>query len=1022
MLPERSMIVAIVSADQARRAWLGDVVRRVAGRVALAADEDAIAAPVSLMILDLVPDRLDAPGDDPGTPAAAGARCRRWRASSGGDRGTLLLVGANPDLPPTALSVLLDAGADDYLALPDTSAASERALERVVLTIARRQGRDEAPLDAGEAGPRPLVEQLPCCVYVQARRAPDEPEDAPFRFLFVSPQIEAMLGYTAEEWMEAPGLPESRIHPEDAARLVAADVASDREDGPFLAEYRMIARDGRIVWARDEAVLVRDAAGRPRFWQGVVVDVTDRKLAEQRLAAAEVRYRTLIEQMPAMTYLAKADEHGTPVFVSPQVESITGESPEFWMANPEFWAERIHPDDVERVYAAHRRCNETGEPFHAEYRLRHRDGHDVWIGEEARPVLGEDGETLWQGVWVDTSRRKEAEAALRESERRYRDLVEQSEGLIASHDLDGVIRSVNSAAARSLDYAPRDLIGTNLRDYLSPQDRETFARYLERVRREPVVSGQVSLRTRAGDERIWSYRNVRSAEPGRPVQVIAHAHDVTDRHRAEAALRTSEARLRQVLASEQRKTRELDLIGQVHQALAKELDLETVIRTVVEGLRDTFGYGLVSLYLIEHDRLRLRHQVGYPRIIEEIPLDRGAAGRVARTGRAALIPDGLQDPDFLRAFDEVASEVCVPLRVGDQVVGVLSLESTDTGGLDEDDLRLMLALAEVVGVAVDRARLYAALRGSEERFRTAFDVAPIGMVLLDPVLRTLRVNAAFGRMIGLDIAGGIVFADLVHPDDRAVLREALERLVAGETPVVELETRYLDRSNREMWGQTSASLVRDDAGEPLYAILQIQDVTERKALAEKLRHLALHDPLTGLANRALFLDRLAMALGVPAESVKIEALAGRAGPLVAVLYLDLDGFKAVNDRFGHEAGDELLAIVARRLLGSVRPGDIVARFGGDEFTVLLTDLDGVDEARAVADRLLSAVRQPVVLANGRHPMIGACAGIAVGESGAVAPGDLLRNADAALYRAKAGGPNAIALFDALLDGVARVAS
>jgi len=254
------------------------------------------------------------------------------------------------------------------------------------------------------------------------------------------------------------------------------------------------------------------------------------------------------------------------------------------------------------------------------------------------------------------------------------------------------------------------------------------------------------------------------------------------------------------------------------------------------------------------------------------------------------------------------------------------------------------------------------------------------------------------------------------------MRDALERLVAGETAAVELETRYLHRAEREIWGQASASLVGDDAGVPLYVILQIQDVTERKALAEKLRHLALHDPLTGLANRTLFLERLAAAFGSPFESASVEALDGRAGPLVAVLYLDLDGFKSVNDRFGHEAGDELLAIVARRLLGAIRPGDVVARFGGDEFTVLLTDLDGADGARAIADRLLSAVRQPVVLGNGRHPTIGACAGIAVGERSTTTPGELLRAADTALYRAKAGGPNAVALFDPLLDGTARVAS
>jgi diguanylate cyclase (GGDEF)-like protein len=140
-----------------------------------------------------------------------------------------------------------------------------------------------------------------------------------------------------------------------------------------------------------------------------------------------------------------------------------------------------------------------------------------------------------------------------------------------------------------------------------------------------------------------------------------------------------------------------------------------------------------------------------------------------------------------------------------------------------------------------------------------------------------------------------------------------------------------------------------------------------------------------------------------------------------VLYLDLDGFKRVNDRLGHEAGDELLTIVGRRLLGAARSEDLVARFGGDEFTVLLTDLADAAEARVVAERLLGALRQSIVLAEGRLVAVGACAGIAAGSPGRTTPGELLRAADVALYRAKAVGPNSVALFEPPVE-TARVAS
>jgi diguanylate cyclase (GGDEF)-like protein len=188
-------------------------------------------------------------------------------------------------------------------------------------------------------------------------------------------------------------------------------------------------------------------------------------------------------------------------------------------------------------------------------------------------------------------------------------------------------------------------------------------------------------------------------------------------------------------------------------------------------------------------------------------------------------------------------------------------------------------------------------------------------------------------------------------------------------------------------------LVRDEAGDPLYWQGVFYDLTERKVLEERLEHRALHDPLTDLPNRQLFIDRLGQAL---------RRTRRRKQGRVAVLFMDLDGFKVVNDSLGHETGDRLLVAVSKRLKGCLRPEDTLARFGGDEFVVLLEDVEGPEEAVRVAERIIDELKNRFVL-NGWELYARASIGIALGEDCTKGPDDLLRGADTAMYRAKGGG-------------------
>jgi diguanylate cyclase (GGDEF)-like protein/PAS domain S-box-containing protein len=222
-----------------------------------------------------------------------------------------------------------------------------------------------------------------------------------------------MLGYTPEEWLEGHLWPE-RLHPDDRERVLAADERFEAGGGPFSEEYRLLAKDGSVVWVREEAVLVRDEAGEPLYWQGIITDVTEHKEAEKALRESEARYRALVERTPVVTYTEVVVE-GTSVstYVSPQVENLLGYKPDQLNESPPFRQVSIHSGDRERVLALGERVNRTGEPFDVKYRMIRKGGDVIWVKDEAVLVSrDEDGTQHWQGVIHDITERKALEERL----------------------------------------------------------------------------------------------------------------------------------------------------------------------------------------------------------------------------------------------------------------------------------------------------------------------------------------------------------------------------------------------------------------------------------------------------------------------------------------------------------------------------------------------------------------------------------------------------------------------------------
>lgn len=297
----------------------------------------------------------------------------------------------------------------------------------------------------------------------------------------------------------------------------------------------------------------------------------------------------------------------------------------------------------------------------------------------------------------------------------------------------------------------------------------------------------------------------------------------------------------------------------------------------------------------------------------------------------------------------------------------------------------------------------ATLQSSTELFQAAFDFAAIGMALVFPNGRCQRVNRSLCEILGYTDQELLAtdFQDFVHPDERLGARTKWEQLLSGKIPGYQIETRCTHRDGQEVWVLWSVSKATVEHSESAHLIFQIQDIADRKAAEERLLHDAFHDALTGLPNRALMMDHLKLAI---ARNKRKSDLT------FAVLFLDLDRFKVVNDSFGHMIGDQLLVGIARRLEGCVRPGDTVARVGGDEFTILLEDVTDVREAVTVAERIQNELKMPFHL-SGRDVFTTVSVGIAPGSTSYNLPDEILRDADTAMYRSKSLGKARHEMFD-----------
>ena len=619
------------------------------------------------------------------------------------------------------------------------------------------------------------------------------------------------------------------------------------------------------------------------------------------------------------------------------------------------------------------------EPVRVELLNYRKDGTEFWVEIDIEPVTDEHGNhTHLVSVQRDVTGRRQQQEALRESEVRLRTiLVQYASDVITILEADGTIRYESPAIERVLGYEPEELVGKNILDYVHPEDAEGAVTELGMIWDEAgvpktrQVRGPVQVRFRHKDGSWRWLEGIANNLINDPALggVVINSRDVTGRKQAEEELKESHDLLQAVME------------GTTDAVFVKDLQGRYLMinRTGAEAVgkspEEVIGKDDTELFEYEDGR-------------EVMEADR----KIMATGETRTIEDTKMADGATRTFLITKG----PYR--------------DASG----------NVAGMFGVArdiTDRKSAEEALRRSEGSLAAAQRMAHVGN-WEQVVGRDLYWSDELYRIYGF-IPQQFVptyedFIGVIHPDDREYIEKTQEEIRhSGDRPTIECRIVRPDGEVRVV--QNSFEVDYNETGELRRIAGTAQDITERKVLEQKLEYQAFHDSLTGLPNRALFTDRLR------------HALAGlrRRNRRVAILFLDLDNFKTINDSLGHEMGDGLLVSVAERLRQCLRPADTLARFSGDEFTLLLEDVTNVGEAERVAERIVEALAAPIDLA-GQEMLVTTSIGIAfsslgnssTSSSATQQPEDLLRQADLAMYKAKHSGKAHYEVFDRSLEAPA----
>ncbi len=753
---------------------------------------------------------------------------------------------------------------------------------------------------------------------------------------FISEGCFSLTGYRPEDFLNHGRITYGKlIHPADRQHVWDEVQAAVRERRPFQLEYRITTPDDKMKWISEKGRGVFSPAGELRVLEGFATDITERRQSEEALYRSESNLRALTENANVGILVNSGDRH---VFANPRSLAMLGYT--LKEIRQTGIKELVHPDEYEKI-SQRFRDRQAGKPAPSLYEtvFMTRDGQPV-------PVEISVALTTWEGepaglVFVyDISERRRAEEALLENESRLRSIVETALNVIVVLSPEHRILEFNPEAERLYGRRRAEVLGQDYFELFLPRELwQTVDDDLALVMAGRETRGFENVIHAADGSRrslLWNVSRLEDGD-GRVIGTLSIGSDITGRRQAEEALRESEQRFRQFFEVAQ------EGIAIHDKGLFLDAN-ETMARMFGYKLSEFIGlhaFDLVAPESLEYMKKNMLS--GYEGMYEAVGLRK----------------------DGSRITAEIIGR---PIQYRGKPARVVSIRDITEQKRREDMLR---------------------------RFgRILDDMSNEIYVFEAETLRFVQVNHGARRNLGYTAEELAALTPLdIKPEHT---RETFEALIAplrrGETDTLTFETVHR-RKDGSLY-PVEVRLQLFPAEDPPVFVAIISDITERRKAREQLQFMAHHDVLTGLPNRALFLERLEHAL----------TRARWTNRPLAVLFLDLDRFKIINDTLGHDIGDSTLRVAAGRLSACVREGDTVARLGGDEFTVLLEDLANPGDVPEVAQKILDALSQPFEV-EGREFVITTSIGISL------YPGDgddslkLLRHADTAMYRAKEQGRN-----------------
>jgi diguanylate cyclase (GGDEF)-like protein/PAS domain S-box-containing protein len=676
-----------------------------------------------------------------------------------------------------------------------------------------------------------------------------------------------------------------------------------------------------------------------------------------RIASGELgeqQFRSFIENLPVLFYVVDSRPPYTPLYVSPAFSRF-GYPLQDWVTDPDIWLRVIHPEDRNWVFNQTTMSTRTGEEVDYEWRLVDASGMVHWVRDRGCLIRDKNGDVLCrEGIMLDITERKNAVEALRLSEERYRNLFENANDIIYVHDLDGNYLSMNKAAETVFGYHRDEGLGLHMSAIVAPEQLD-----LARKKLQEKLSGETAQTAyelecikKDGSRITLEVNSTIIVKGGKPVAVQGIARNITERKFAEEVIRESETQYRELFENAN------DLI-------------------YTHDLRGNF----TSLN-------RAGERItGYTR-------DEALTMNIAEVVAPGSLPAARAMTARKLAKDEPTTyEISIVAKDGRRVLLELSTRLIYQRGIP-------IGVQGIGRDITERQRANEALRESEQRYRQLGEGISHQVWTAEPDGKWDYVNARtldyFNRPSEEMIGDG--WQKVIHPDD---LDECLDRwrrsIKTGEDYETDFRLRHRDGEYR--WFRARANAGRDSEGNIVKWYGTNSDIDDQRQSEAKLNYYAKHDPLTDLPNRVEFMSHLQAAIERANEHEKF-----------AVLFLDLDRFKVINDSLGHMVGDKLLKQIANRLRTYIRPGDIVARLGGDEFTILLNRTGGVSDVEMVADRLQRNLSKPFEI-DGYEVFTSASIGIIVSDEIMRQPEDFLRDADSAMYRAKEAGKARYEIFD-----------